>query len=666
MTIDNYADTDDDDDVSIKFMDADGFVIVNRTASKAEASKSPDKAKFVTDYEVPQKDIAAVSHKPGIKTVYPDAQPSTSTTASTSTFTIPANDVENVISKTEQIEDIFTSSEADVPKQEAAETIFDTQSVEPQIAKKDDEPVKPKETILADEIPQDTSESNDRRYVDVPVNLVAELDKELNNSMEEFAYLITRFLVIIKSVLSADVVSFVWVNYSDKTLRFDSFLSDKNVNEAIIKDASIPFGDDIITQIVETNKPQILAQIRQSAEIELLPYYTEPVGTSSFVGIPVVLDEAVVGVLCASTKERDAYDRATVIFLGHFAKLVSILLTSYSDNDSNENATKTLELLNSFSEFVSSGNGTFKDISLAGVDFVAGLYNCTSIGTVMYDDKDDSWRLNTYKSVVDATQDFVSTPISLTNSLVGISISQNRPIVVSDVPTAYTRANEYEPSLNGSFISIPIRSTSDTYGALFIEADSDYDLAGSVDVDILQVICGSMGEMLEKIQLLDVFKDMVSIEVRTGIMTERAFRERLSEEIMRANDTKQNVTLSLISLDKYESIEDDSKKSAVFEQIIANIRAELKSFEFIGRVNSDVIGVVLIGRDGLQAKLLLERIRQHIATQFFEIDGNKLVITISAGIATNKPQDTFDKWTSNATAALRHAQQRSNCVHLFD
>ncbi|MPM81887.1 hypothetical protein SDC9_128944 [bioreactor metagenome] len=92
----------------------------------------------------------------------------------------------------------------------------------------------------------------------------------------------------------------------------------------------------------------------------------------------------------------------------------------------------------------------------------------------------------------------------------------------------------------------------------------------------------------------------------------------------------------------------------------------MKPFDIVGKVNSDVIGIILINRDANQSKLLLERIRQQFATQFFDVETEKLLITISVGIATTRINDTFETFTSNATMALHQAQKRSNCVQVFE
>jgi len=503
--------------------------------------------------------------------------------------------------------------------------------------------------------------------MDLPVSLIADLDKKMDNSISEFGYLISRFLVIINSVLEANTVAFIWVNNEKKTLLFDSYLSDNNVKDLIITDKKIKFGNDVISQIVANSKPQILSQINPVAELDLIPYYVKPAGTTSFIGIPIIFENTVVGVLCADSNQQDAYDKATVAFLGLFTKIFSALFGSYSNNYSNENATKTLMLLNQFTGLVAKKGCSFNQICSAVIDFIVELYDCSSLGICYYSDAQKAWAVCAYKSIKNVDENFFTASVSLENSLIGMSISDCKIISLAKVPQNYTRVNQFEPQdENVSFISIPIKSVTDTYGALFIEANDNGLLNSTVDFEILKAMCNHAGEILEKMQLVTLFNDFVSIETHSGILTESTFKKRISQEVLRANEDKQTISLALISLDKYSSAEDASKKTKIFDYIISIANQQLKPFEIIGRVKNDVIGVVMINRDQMQSKLALERIRQQIATQYIDFFDDRLVVTVSIGVAAIRPNDTFETFTSNATVALYQAQKRTNCVQIFE
>jgi len=122
----------------------------------------------------------------------------------------------------------------------------------------------------------------------------------------------------------------------------------------------------------------------------------------------------------------------------------------------------------------------------------------------------------------------------------------------------------------------------------------------------------------------------------------------------------------LISLDKYAALEDAKKKSMIFNRIIEVIRANIKNYEVIGRVNNDVLGVILFNRNTNQSKPIFEKIRQQLATKYFEFDNEKLAFTVSIGLAHINPKNSFDDFISNTTTALRKAEEHTNYVQVFE
>ena len=240
-------------------------------------------------------------------------------------------------------------------------------------------------------------------------------------------------------------------------------------------------------------------------------------------------------------------------------------------------------------------------------------------------------------------------------------------LLLTDVPENFTRVNEFEPHLtNGTFVSCPIKSITDCYGAFFMEANDINNFACNIELEIIEVICNTAGGLFEKIKLFQLFNNYVSYEINFNILTENAFKTRVNEEYSKAIDSNQKPIIAFVSLDKYNSIADKIKQNFIFNHIIENIKPNLKSFEFIGRVNAEVIGIMFFNRDVSKVKIISERVRQQLSTQYIEISKEKLSATISVGIAALKQKDSFETFISNATMALRYAQKKTNYVQVFE
>ena len=502
----------------------------------------------------------------------------------------------------------------------------------------------------------------------LPVHHIIDLDVNLETKRDEFFYFIRQFFIIIRSVLDANTLAFVWVNHISKTLDFRLLLSETDTKHALITKQQMPFGNDIISQIVNEKQPQIISKLNTpNVELDYFSYYTKPVGTNSFIGIPVFFDNNVIAVLCADSKKINAFSQEDYSFLGCFTKAISRLVNIFDTTSREENAEQILELISGFNKLVSEKGSNFNEICNSITEYILALYTCTSIGVVSYNDTIRNWAVLSYRTIEDVDEAFMNENIDLHNSIIGECIVRNQTIPVANIPSEFTRINKYEPSINnGSFVSIPIRSTTDVYGALFIEYKDNPNFATTVDLSILQTICEQAGEMLEKIRLMQLYNKYVATEIKTGILTETTFKTRILEEFNKAADINSKLTFALVSLDKYTTLEDAKKKTIIFNKIIEVIRANIKSYEIIGRVNSDVIGVILFNRNTNQSKPIFEKIRQQLATRYFEIDNEKIAFTISVGLAHTNPKNSFDDFIANVTAALRKAEEHTNYVQIFE
>jgi diguanylate cyclase (GGDEF)-like protein len=503
--------------------------------------------------------------------------------------------------------------------------------------------------------------------IDLPVNHIIDMDTNLETKRDEFLYFIRQFFIIIRSVLDANTLAFVWVNHSSQMLDFRLLLSGNDTRPSLITKQQVRFGNDIISQIVRDARPQIISKLNTSnVELDYFNYYTKSVGTNSFIGIPVYFENTVIAVLCADSRKINAFSQEDYSFLGCFTKVISSLINTFSSDSKQENAEQILEIIGGFNKLISLKGSSFNEICNSIMEYILKIYSCSSIGIVSYNDIIKNWAVLSYRTIDDVNETFMQEIVSL-DTIIGECITRNQTIPVANIPQEFTRVNKYEPNINdGSFIAIPIRSITDVYGALFIEHKDNPHFATTVDLNTLETICEQAGEMLEKIKLMQLYNKYVATEIKTGILTETSLRNRILEEYNKAIDTNSKITFALISLDKYAALEDAHKKSIIFNKIIELVRANIKQYELIGRINSDVLGVILFNRNTNQSKPIFERIRQQLATRYIDIDNEKLAFTISVGLAQLNPKNTFDDFISNATTALKKAKENKNYVQVFE
>lgn len=503
------------------------------------------------------------------------------------------------------------------------------------------------------------------KEINLPLSVFTETDQLLGEEpRKEFEYFLSRILIIIRSITDSRTALFLLADYEKSEFIVESFVTVKP--ELIIKKKRISIANDIPSQIFNNAKPEILTDINPSAELDLIPYYTEYSGTMSFVGVPVFWGDNPIGVVCADSTTNDAYSSATVAFLGHFTKLISALVKSYTQKYDLLQDSKTLEAVNLFNYIATSSKYGTENLADTIVNSISRLFDVSTVGVVGYNSEKQNWELKAVKSSFNYTP---GQEITYENSIIGDTINtcKSKKFLAKDI--SKIRHTKYEPKLeSGEFISIPLRSATGVYGALFIEnisgnIFSDYDQA------VLEIIGIHAGNAIERMHLLENLHRSQLLDQDTGLLNPSAFYARIGEEIERCSDLNQFLTLCIFRIDKYAALDPvefhDRYEFARFT-VIEKVKKYLKSYDKFGIINDDTFGILFVAKESSQTKLVAERIRSEVANTVLNIDGSKFSVTLSMGIAgMTKTDHDVDSLINNAAAALNKALEQTNKVHLF-
>lgn len=506
------------------------------------------------------------------------------------------------------------------------------------------------------------------KHLDVPLSVLMEDIDELGREpRKEFEYLLSRVLLIIRSVINTRTAAFILVNNEKSELILESYVT--NLPQSITPNVKLPFGNDVVSQIISNSKPEILTEINPSAELDLIPYYITPVGVSSFVGVPVFYNNAVIGILCADTDEADAYDSATVGFIGHFTKLISALVHSYTDKYDLLQSHKTLDALKILAEITESGDYSYSGISDALVESATRIFDIKNAGVLRFDENRGNWFVTNYRSQGECPDYIQNEPVDLQNTLIGEALISCRPVILPNIDGNRLRVSSYEEAnLGGYFISVPIKSESNTYGSFFIEGVAQTAM-NNYDITILETLGSQAGAAIERLHLINMLSSSASIDLNTGMNNTSAFLHQMEREIARAADFEIPVTLCLFSIDKYASFDPEAykeRKERVDYHVMELIRKNLRLYDVFGKINDDTFAVMLIGVSSDQAKLWSERVRNSAAISVLDINEHRFTVTLSIGLTGVYKNDTSSAFLGNAQKALDIAMSKTNSVHVFN
>ena len=523
----------------------------------------------------------------------------------------------------------------------------------------------PPDFILEEEIIEEQYETSHRRAV-LDISLQDFMEEDIvipTEPRKEFDHLLSRVLMAIRSVIDARTAGYAWINHEKQQLVIESYVTE--TKEQFTSQRKLPFGNDVITQIAMSGKPEILTDIHPSSELDLLNYYTSNAKTMSFIGVPVYFNGMVIGVLFADSDQQDAYDALSVGFLGHFTKLIAGLVQSYTGKYDLLQSSRALDAITRFRSIISSSGNGIADLSSALLEATSEVVDFTTMGIGMFDYEKGAWTVFQVYYRNPEAENMAGSHIDLELSLIGQTILSGQSTMMSDIDETIMRISPGESPMHGGFFAaLPLRSQSHNYGALFIESQSG--IIPQQDLTIAQMLAEQTGTIIEQLRFHEMFRSTALLDETRGIFNETAFIQRIQEETAKTREFGYPLSLALIMMDRYDSFaESEGLKESLLLHILKKIKGNVKDFDIIGEIDESTIAILLPGQSLDKSQMWGERVRKDIASAIADIDGKRLTVTISIGLAQASSYDKADGLLRNAQSALKLASDKTNAVVVY-
>jgi len=148
----------------------------------------------------------------------------------------------------------------------------------------------------------------------------------------------------------------------------------------------------------------------------------------------------------------------------------------------------------------------------------------------------------------------------------------------------------------------------------------------------------------------------------SGALNRRGFFELGQEALLRQADVPGETSLIVFDIDRFKAINDTYGHTAGDKTITAFAKRAaqaLRPDDLFGRIGGEEFALLLPGTSIDVGESIAERIRQAIADDPIEYDGNRIAVTTSAGL-TSAPSETaqLDRMIATADAALYEAKRQ--------
>jgi diguanylate cyclase len=154
-------------------------------------------------------------------------------------------------------------------------------------------------------------------------------------------------------------------------------------------------------------------------------------------------------------------------------------------------------------------------------------------------------------------------------------------------------------------------------------------------------------------------EELAELDDLTGSFNRRVIMRFLDEEIARAHRTKTACSIALIDLDWFKRINDTyghPTGDEVLRTFAITVFANIRSIDRFGRYGGEEFLLVLPDTPDDVAMRLLERLRVIVSELDWSAFSSGMRVTVSAGVATLKPDETPDTLLARADRALYRAK----------
>ncbi len=217
------------------------------------------------------------------------------------------------------------------------------------------------------------------------------------------------------------------------------------------------------------------------------------------------------------------------------------------------------------------------------------------------------------------------------------------PVLIADVSQdeRYSGYPEVAELALKSILCIPLRYKDETKGVCYLDNSLTANLFTGDDQDFLRIIMTQAAISIENVRLYE----LGITDGLTKLVTHLHFQNILQKEINKSVRFKRDLSLIMIDIDHFKSINDTYGHQAgdkMLKMLSGIVKGNIRNIDTAARYGGDEIAVVLPEIGLNEAEQIAERIRGIIAASEFEYEGNVLQVTISLGSAVF-PFQAYDR-----------------------
>jgi two-component system, cell cycle response regulator len=466
-------------------------------------------------------------------------------------------------------------------------------------------------------------------------------------------------LEMLKAALDLTTCVLLWLDDSGARLAIKELVTD---SDAVVETA-LPADAGALGAIV---RDRLLLNL-PAPKRGHVPYYGSPEEVGAFLGVPVLEDGHLRGVLCADRRAAGAFaPRDEQLLLGAVAQILRAIQServfaaverSKYEHERFYHASALLGRALTLEQVMDTAIDAAREIC---------AFEMSSIS--LYDKERKRHRVSRV-SIAPGAEDIVDGK-SLDGHEFGESVAGLASMVVKNkhyLPAGGELRDRSIPVYSKriklknveSLLVLPLICADEAIGTFTLASRRPHAF-GKDAREMLGVIANQVAVSLANAKMYKQMETMATTDGLTGLLNHRTFQVRLTDLLGRSERHGLPLALLLTDIDHFKKVNDTYGHPVGDEVLrrVARVVAEsVRKIDIAARYGGEEFAIVLEGAGAQGAVQLAERIRADVAKQVIQSDKGSFSVTLSLGVAT-VPGDATGKEAliERADQALYHAK----------
>ena len=238
--------------------------------------------------------------------------------------------------------------------------------------------------------------------------------------------------------------------------------------------------------------------------------------------------------------------------------------------------------------------------------------------------------------------------------LVEWAVKTRAPVLVRDMHLEDRFGARSSAHAFRSALVVPLTVEQKPYGFVRLTA-GEPGAYGSDDLRTVDLLSTLASMTLDNVHLYEKVPDLAMHDGLTQLFTQRAFRLRLKEELLRAGRAQMPVGLLMADIDHFKGYNDTYGHQAGDELLRTVSRLlvnQVRPVDCVARYGGEEFALILPNTVHEQTVALAQRIRLAVSAEPFVFEGKRTQVTISIGVAS------FPRDATSQNQLVRVADER--------